>query len=292
MPDHSVISNTNKSILKITNANKLLNNYSFRATVEGISNDVSDEVEVKVYQPVSFDPIGDKEICKDAGINIEIKNLKGTSPYSFEWKENTRSWSNSDLNLSGVDALEGDYSVEISNKMCPPHEEKFRISHFDELTVNDISGSDQVCQNNAEKLTVLVSKDEALVDSYRWFKDEDATVISSTDSYTIAGLDKSEGGLYKVEVSDGCITKVKTKMIHIYDEIKATSTWDGTKKLCSGDEFIVEAMVSGDNPIFTWTVPNGRLVGNVSKLKIDEVTEADSGFINALLAEHVQEQEI
>lgn len=284
LPDHSVISNTNKSILKITNANKLLNNYSFRATVEGISNDVSDEVEVKVYQPVSFDPIGDKEICKDAGINIEIKNLKGTSPYSFEWKENTRSWSNSDLNLSGVDALEGDYSVEISNKMCPPHEEKFRISHFDELTVNDISGSDQVCQNNAEKLTVLVSKDEALVDSYRWFKDEDATVISSTDSYTIAGLDKSEGGLYKVEVSDGCITKVKTKMIHIYDEIKATSTWDGTKKLCSGDEFIVEAMVSGDNPIFTWTVPNGRLVGNVSKLKIDEVTEADSGIYKCVVS--------
>ena len=278
LANHTIVSESNKNTLRISNADISLNTLLFRATVEGLSDDVSDEVRVKVYQPIIFDAIDDFEICKDAAVNIELKNLNGTDPYSFEWKENARIWTNSSLNLSGSDALEGDYSIEVTNGICPSHKEEFKLSHYDELFINDITGSDQLCQNTSENLVVVVSKDDALGVSYQWIKGDDATVLSSTSSYTVAGLDKSKGGLYKVEVSDGCMTKEKTKFISVIDEIVATTSWDAEKNLCVGDEFLLHAHVSGDNPNYIWTAPNGRIIGNVSNLKIDAVTEADSGI--------------
>ncbi|MGZ2371939.1 T9SS type B sorting domain-containing protein [Ancylomarina sp. YFZ004] len=277
LANHTIISEVNKNTLRISNADMTLNTFLFRATVEGLSNDVSDEVSVKVYQPITFDAIDDIEICIDAGVNFDLNNLSGTSPYAFEWKENTRTWTNSSLNLSGPDALDGDYSIEVSNGICPSHKEEFKLSHFDELLINDITGSDQLCQNTSGNLVVVISKDDALVANYQWVKGDDATVLSSTSTYTVAGLDKSSGGLYKVEVSDGCMTKVKTKFISVIDEIVATTSWDSEKNLCVGDEFLLDAQVSGDNPTYIWTAPNGRVIGNVSNLKIDAVTEADSG---------------
>ncbi|RXQ96785.1 T9SS type B sorting domain-containing protein [Ancylomarina salipaludis] len=292
LADQTVIESANQSILRITNAKIDFNRYLFRAVVEGLTDDISKEVSVVVYQPVSFDTISNVEICKDAGVHFELTSLKGTGPYTYEWKENTRTWKTSDLNLDGAAALDGDYSIEVTNGVCPSHKEDFKISHYDELILNDIDGSSPVCQNVAENLVVTVSKDDALGVNYQWFKDEDATVLSSSNTYTVAGLGKSEEGLYKVEVSDGCMTKVKTKLINILDKIVAGTTWEANKKLCAGDEFLLDAQVSGDNPTYTWTVPNGRIVGNVSKLKIDNLTVADAGTYKCVVSSSCSDGDI
>ncbi len=292
LADHSIIPSANKSILRITNANVGLNDNSYRAVVEGLSNDMSREVSVVVYQPVSFHAIDDVEICKDAGVHFELENLAGTDPYSYEWKEGVRTWKTSDLNLDGGDAIDGDYSVEVTNGVCPSHKENFKISHYDELVLNDIEGSNSVCENIAENLVVTVSKDDALGVNYQWFKDEDPTVLSRSNTYTVAGLDKSEDGLYKVEVSDGCMTKAKTKLINLLDKIKVVTTWEAKYEHCVGDEFIIDAQVSGDNPVYTWTVPNGRVVGNVSKLKIDALTIADAGIYKCVVSSSCSDGDI
>jgi len=276
--NHTITSTANKNTLSISDASIALNSFLFRATVEGLTNDVSDEVRVKVYESVSFKAIADVEICKDAGVSFELENLNGTAPYSYEWKENARTWTSSKLNLSGSDATIGTYSIEVSNGICPSFKQEFEISHYKDLVINSISGDDQVCHNNPEDLVVIISKDDALGVNYQWFKDEDATVLSSTSTYTVAGHDKSESGLYKVVVSDGCSTENKTTFVNVFNEIIATTSWDAQKQLCVGDELLLEAKVSGDQPTYTWTAPNGRVVGDVDRLKIDEITEADAGI--------------
>jgi len=271
----------NKCTLTIDDATDAMNSWKFRAKVTAPDN-ISNEVSVKVFTPAAFDNIDPVEICKDAGASFSVTGLTGTAPFTYVWKDkdDTNIGSNSSLNLNAAKATDGAYSVSVTAGVCPAETKIFNITHFDDLSIKGITVIDPICQNRAEDIEVSINLDLAFNStvSYTWSKDGGA-LAGTTDEvkYNIKALDKSESGLYKVDVTDGCGTISATRFVNVLNEITKPSSWNN-QTICLGKELLLEAKVEGDNPTYTWTVPAGSTnPGNVALFKLDAISIANAG---------------
>ncbi|RZT96926.1 gliding motility-associated-like protein [Ancylomarina subtilis] len=287
----SVDGTTDKSTLTVSNATAVMDGWRFRALVTAPDN-YSSEVSVQVDVPASFDPIADKEICIGSGASFSVNGLSGSTPYTYQWIRGADNIGddlgiNSSLNLIATEATNGTYSIGVKAGVCPVEIKNFNISHFDDLVINGITDIDPVCHNVAEDIEVDIALDPVFNSSvtYAWTKDGGALTGTTDEAkYNIKGLDNSETGLYKVEVTDGCGTKSSTRFVNVFDEIVKTETWD-YGPLCVGDALLLEAKVTGDNPTYTWTIPAGSTnPGNVATLKIDGVVLENAGTYTCVVS--------
>ncbi|MGZ2371940.1 T9SS type B sorting domain-containing protein, partial [Ancylomarina sp. YFZ004] len=277
----TVVFNPTSSTLTVTTATSDMNFWKFRTLVKRTDyvDNISNEVEIKVYEKITFDPIDDVEICKTSGTSFNVGSLSGTRPVTYLWKKlspDNNLGSNSSLNFSAGTAAEGDYEVQVTNGVCPVVIEPFVISHYADLALADLVHANELCPLGSIDLNVVITSGPAASAAYTWIKD-DVTIGTPTAFYNKSFVTDNESGLYKVEVKDKCMIQSKSIIIDVLDFIAATNTWDD-EILCVGDDLLLEASVSGDNPTYKWTVPLGVTdPGNVAVLKIYGVTESAEG---------------
>jgi gliding motility-associated-like protein len=273
----------NRSTFTVTNATAAMDGWKFRALVTAPDN-YSSVVNLRVDIPASFDAIADKEICNDAGASFNVTDLSGAIPNIYEWKRGgTPIGTNSSLNLTAAAATDGAYSVGVTAGVCPSVTENFNISHYDVLDLNDLTHTNTLCPTDNIVLDAVLSGGPAVSATYTWTKD-DVDLSEPSSSYNHSNISTAEKGLYKVEVEDFCMSKSKSIYIDVLDPITKIDTWNYVP-LCVGDDLLFEAKVSGDNPTYTWTAPNGRAVGVTSEtLKIDGVTTDDAGTYTCVVS--------
>ncbi len=271
-----------KSTLTVTNATAAMDGWKFRALVT-TPNNYSSVVNLRVDVPADFDAIADEEICIGSGAGFNVTGLSGATPNTYEWKRGGTSigTNSSSLNLIAVDATDGAYSVGVTAGVCPAVTKNFNISHYQDLIINSITDIDPVCHKVAEDIEVDITLDPSFNSSvtYLWTKDGAALTGTADEvKYNIKALDNSESGLYKVEVTDGCGTKSATSFVNVLDEIIKTGAWTN-QTLCVGDDLLLEAKVTGDNPTYDWTkLPAGVPdPGNLALLKVDVLSEFNEG---------------
>ncbi|RXQ96784.1 T9SS type B sorting domain-containing protein [Ancylomarina salipaludis] len=270
------------SVLTVNSATLAMNSWKFRALVkEGIlAPDISDEVEVKVYEPIDFNAIADETLCKNKGVSFTASGLSGTGPFSYEWKRDVTSiGTNSSLSLSGVDATDNTYSLGVSNGVCPATTKTFNISHYADLVIDGITDIDPVCENVAENLSVSITKDPALSDTYIWTKDGGA-LVGTTNTYTIDGSSTSQTGLYKVVVNDGCMTKSISSFVNVLKDVALSTSSPLTSNLCEGENLSLHVTGSGDNLSYNWykTTDPATSLSTSETLDISNVFEVNSGI--------------
>ena len=256
-------------------------NWEFQCVVKGTGpDDTSNTVKINVFQPLNFDDISDETLCVGSGTHFQLNNLSGSEPYSYSWKRNgVEIRTSAQLNLSAADALDDNYSIEVTNNVCPTKTTIFSIDHFTPLTVNAWANDTKACVSGTSvDLSVTASTDSRNSLNYSWTKDELTDILSVSDTYTIPGIDSNESGLYKVELNDRCSSKSISGFVNVYDPIVKVNTWDSERTLCLGEDLILDADVTGDAPTYVWTVPNAaRTEGISSSIKFDALTIDDAG---------------
>ncbi|MCZ4695857.1 hypothetical protein DWB61_14515 [Ancylomarina euxinus] len=273
-----------KSTLTVTNATAAMNGWKFRALVTAPDN-YSSVVNLRVDVPASFDAIADKEICNGAGASFIVKGLSGAKPNVYEWKRGGAPiGTNSSLNLVAAAATDGAYSVGVTAGVCPAVTENFNISHFEVLDLDNLTHTNPLCPTDNIVFDVVLSGGPAVSATYSWTKD-DVDLAESSNSYSKANISTAEKGLYKVEVTDFCMSKSKSIYIDVLDPITKTNTWTN-ETLCVGDDLLLEAKVAGDNPTYDWTVLPAGVgdPGNVALLKVDVVAELNEGTYTCVVS--------
>jgi gliding motility-associated-like protein len=261
-----------------------MKDWEFQCTVSGTgSPDISNVVKVKVYTLVTFVPIDNVILCNGTGAHFETKILAGSAPYNYLWERGvTNLGTNSQLSLSATDATDATYQLSVGNGICPATTDNFNITHYTDLDLNPWTNGNETCVGEipAEELAVtLASSDGGLTQSYSWTKDSDPAVLGTSSTYILPGTSSIESGLYKVVVFDKCSSKSITGFVNVYDPIAKINVWDATKTLCLGADLTLDVKVSGDNPTYAWTYPNGArpAVGNKPSLKFNTLTLTDDG---------------
>lgn len=267
------------SELTITTATNVMNSWEFRAVVKrtNYENNVSNDVSVRVDIPATFDPIASEVLCNGDGASFIVDNLSGSIPNTYQWTEGVRNLgTNSSLNLIAADATDGTYSIGVTAGVCPATVKTFSISHHDDLVLDDLIHATELCPTDDISLNAVLSSGPAIAATYSWTKD-DVDLVEATATYSKSNVTDTESGLYKVTVEDHCMTQSKSINIDILDELVATGVWTN-QSLCVGDELLLEAKVTGDNPTYSWTVPVGVTnPGNVVSIKVDAVTGVNEG---------------
>jgi len=269
------------SKLTITSATAAMNNWTFRARVirDDYSDNLSDGVTVKVYKQVVFDPINDIEICKTAGASFSVDHLIGEGTITYQWTKVsplTDHGTNSSFSLSAGSADEGEYKIEVSNGICPIVTKTFNITHYEDIVLSDLEHDNTLCPAEDLKLTAVVTNDPSLSLDYTWTKGDDA-IGANAPSFEKIGVTSLDAAYYTLKVEDKCMNQSKSINIEVLDVITKSDSWTN-KKLCEGDDLLLEAKVEGDNPVYTWTVPVGVAnPGNVSTLNINRVVVLSAG---------------
>ncbi|MGZ2370276.1 immunoglobulin domain-containing protein [Ancylomarina sp. YFZ004] len=270
-----------RNTLTVNSATLAMNSWTFRARVkEGVlADDVSDLVEVKVFEPTNFTAIADEILCKNEGVSFTVSGESGTGPYTYEWKRDVASIGvNLSLSLNGADATDDTYSIGVSNGVCPVTTKTFDISHYVDLVITGINDIDPVCENVAENLVVSVTKDPALADSYTWTKDGGA-LVGITNTYTIDGSNTSQTGLYEVVVDDGCMTKSISSFVNVLEDIALSTSSPLTTNLCEGEDLSLHVTGSGVDLSYNWykTTAPATSLSSDETLDIPNMLEANGG---------------
>ncbi len=270
------------STLIVPTAAIAMNSWKFQCVVKyGSSEDVtSNEVTLKVFEPIEITPIDNQELCFEESKQITLDVTSGTEPYTYSWtKDATEVSATTIVNIGGAD--NGNYKVIASNGgVCPDKSSEFTVIHHSKLSLDAWENADHVCIGTPETLSVSIDNvDPALTLSYKWYKDGDEIVGETSANYILTAADKSKAGQYKVEVFDGCSTEFVSGYVDVYQSIVPVSIWPAEKTLCLGEELNLEAIVSGDNPTYKWTLPitSTRTTSIGSIFKIDEVALTDAG---------------
>ena len=277
----TVVPNPTSSILTITTATDAMNTWKFRAVVKrtgGYEDNISNEVGVRVDIPASFADIASVQLCNGDGASFAVSGLTGSTPNTYEWTEGARNFgTNSSIDLIAADATNGTYSVGVTAGVCPAIPKSFSISHYPDLALADLVHANELCPTDDIALSIGITTGPAVSASYAWTKDDiDLTV--TTASYSKLNVTDSESGLYKVTVEDQCMIQSKSIQIDVLDIITKVSPEWINKSLCVGDALLFEAIIEGDNPTYTWTVPVGVTnPGNVATFTVDAVTETNEG---------------
>tara|TARA_R110001583_G_scaffold25760_11_gene93164 strand:- start:22564 stop:32487 length:9924 start_codon:yes stop_codon:yes gene_type:complete len=265
--------------LSVIGATAIMDGWKFRAIVSGLTpDDTSEEAEVKVDVPASFNAIADKAICNGNGVGFTVDGLSGSTPFTYDWKRGGVSiGTNSSLNLIAANAIDGGYSVDVTSGVCPEESKTFNISHYADLVLDNLAHTTPLCPTDDIDLTAVLSSGPAISAIYTWTKDG-VDLGEASNNYKDLIITTAEEGLYKVAVEDICMTKSKSIYIDVLDIItKASPDWLN-ETLCVGEDLSLEASVTGDNPTYTWTVPAGVAdPGNVSTLNINGVAEVNEG---------------
>ncbi|MDE5418739.1 gliding motility-associated C-terminal domain-containing protein [Labilibaculum sp. DW002] len=278
VPEIAVVNDAAGSKLTIATTTLAMNTWTFHCIVkDGLSADeTSSVVSLTVVEPVNFDPLVDENLCFGIEKQISLANVSGTGPISFSWSDGVSEVSTTtDLSIGASD--NGNYAVTVSNgSVCPDKTDDLDVLHYSELSLDTWSNTDQACIGDTEVLSVGIANKDALLptETYQWYKD--GAPISTDPTYNIVATDKSQSGLYKVEVWDGCSTETISGYVNVYENIVATTTWDAETTICSGTELRLETEVTGDVSSYTWTKDGGALTANSSYLKAS-VDASDAG---------------
>jgi gliding motility-associated-like protein len=268
--------------LEIDPVTLAMKDWEFKCIVSGTGpSDESNVVKINVFEPITYDEISDEILCNGSGALFSVENLNGSTPYSYTWKRETVTIATgSQLNLDAASATDATYWIEVSNGVCPAIAKDFVISHHPDLDVNAWSNVDETCATGSpvEVLDVTVNNSAGGL-KYTWTKDDDANVLSSTNTYTLPGLSSAETGTYKVKVEDKCTSVTISGFVNVYTPISKVNTWPANlTPLCLGTELVLDVEIDGDHPTYAWTVPNAaRTPGNGSSIKFDDLSMADQG---------------
>lgn len=272
----SAVATASGSELNIPAVTLAMESWSFRCIVRDGSStdDISNTVSMKVFEPVSYDAIVDQNLCFGEGVQVGLNSLQGSSPLSYSWKKNGTEVSTTNLvNILAGD--NGDYEITVGNGVCPDKTDLFTVSHYSELTLASWSNPTHVCIGGTEVLSVgILNSDPALSVTQEWFKDE--VSIGTDPTFSLTATDKNQAGQYKIVVTDGCSTKSETGYLNIYQPILAENSWDTEVTLCVGEELKLETKISGDVTSHVWTKGALPLTANSTYL-IPAVTLGDAG---------------
>ena len=275
------------STLTVTTATDAMNSWKFRAVVKrtgGYEDNISNEVGVRVDIPASFADIASVQLCNGDGASFAVSGLTGSTPNTYEWTEGARNFgTNSSIDLIAGDATNGTYSVGVTAGVCPAIPKSFSISHYPDLALADLVHANELCPTDDIALSIGITTGPAKAATYSWFKDN-LDLGVTTAFYNKEDVSDSESGLYKVTVQDECMLKSKSIQIDVLDIITKVSPDWTNKQLCVGDALLFEAIIEGDNPTYTWTVPAGVTPPvNVATFKVDAVTETNEGVYTCVV---------
>jgi gliding motility-associated-like protein len=269
-------------ILEITNPGLILNTYQFKAVVDDghVSTDSESAwVNAQVFEPMTFDNILDEELCYNVSKQIQIKNIKGTGPYTINWMKGGTTVSTTDV--YDIDpSKDGDYTVNIDNGICPTATDNFNIYHYKELLVEDWANPNKICKEvGVEVFTIgLTQFDPRNPVTYSWTKNGGAEFSTNQNINLDKNTDASSGN-YKVVVSDAasCSTYTRAGAVTVYDPIAKVSDWSAAvMKLCKGDELKLETDVAGDVINYNWTKTIGGVTTNITGGKSFVINKLDT----------------
>ncbi len=273
----TVTTDANGSKLEIATTTLAMNTWTFQCIVkDGVSADeTSSVVSLNVVESVNFDALVDEDLCFGVEKQISLINVTGTGPISYSWSDGVSEVSTTE-NLSIAAADNGNYEITASNgTLCPDKTDDIDVLHYSALSLDAWSNTDQVCIGQTEVLTVgIAAIDLAKTAAYKWFKD--GVLIGTDPSFSLLATAKTQSGLYKVEVWDGCSTETVSGFVNVYENIVATNTWDTETILCLGTELKLETEVTGDVTSYTWTKNGAGFAANSTYLK-SAVDASDAG---------------
>ncbi|WP_209319789.1 immunoglobulin domain-containing protein [Ancylomarina longa] len=278
---------TNGSKLHISNTTLAMGSWTFRCIVsDGSSTDeISNLATLSVFEPVSFDPISNQNLCSGVSKQIELTHLTGTGDLTYSWKQDGTEVSTTNLvNISDLD--NGAYNINVSNGVCPDLSNDFIVSHYSKLSIDTWSNIDKLCIGNTKTLSATVTVDPALeaTTTYEWFKDEVSLGTTMDANYSLVATEKGQSGQYKLVVNDGCSTETVSGYINIYEPIVSNNVWPASDTLCVGEELNLEAKVSGDASSYTWT-HNGTALTATTNYLVSEVTSTDAGVYKCVVTD-------
>ena len=280
--------NTKKNTLTVTTAKDAMNFWKFRAIVKragGYEDNISNEVRVKVDIPANFADILPVQLCNGKGISFNVSALTGSTPNTYDWKRELISiGTKASLNLLPLSATDGTYSVAVTAGVCDAVTKTFTISHYDDLVLDDLIHANRLCPSENINLKAIIKRGPAVSASYSWTKD-DFNLDADEVLYSYPNVSSSESGLYKLKVQDKCMSQTKSIRIDVLDILTKVSVDWIDQSLCVGDNLLLEAEVTGDNPTYTWTVPDGSInPGNQAQLKINGVNRVNEGLYKCVVS--------
>ena len=275
------------STYTIANASQAVEAWGVRCIVKDGSSadDISNEVKVKVYEPVIFTDIDNQALCFDESKQITLDVTAGTTPLTYSWTKDAIEVSTTAIvNIGTGD--NGNYEVTVGNGVCPDVSDDFTVVHHSQLSLKAWTNSSEYCVGSLETLSVSVqSFDPALTLSYKWYKDGGEIPGAINADYTFTPVDKSESGQYKVEVFDGCSTEYISGYVSVYEPVVTANNWADPDAICIGSELNLEVDVTGDVKSYTWT-HNGNSITATTNYLVAAVTDLDAGSYQCIVEDH------
>ncbi len=239
------------NVLTVKDSDPIMNNWKFKLIIDG-GPEESSVVKVKVYEQVAFDDITDVTLCPNTGKNLNVNITDGTGPYTYDWKRGAASLgAASSINLNAAAAIDGAYSVEVSNGVCNPVSDGFTISHHPDLVLTDIAHASPLCLGDDINLSTVLTEGPAPGVTYTWTKDG-TDLLEPSDIYSKLNVTTAESGIYKVVVADMCTSKSSSTPINVVDAISLAAVSPVIQSICEGEPLDLQVEGTGDNLVYTW----------------------------------------
>ncbi|MGZ2372072.1 hypothetical protein ACXR6G_20060, partial [Ancylomarina sp. YFZ004] len=275
------------NVLTIDPSTYSMDGWKFRALING--TEYSNVAQVKVYQKVLFADISDETLCIGAGKSFNVNVTAGTEPLSYEWKrETTGLGTGSSLNLDAA-ALDGTYSISVTNALCPSLTKNFDISRHPDLVLPDLANASPLCIGAEINLSAIPTSGPVLPVTYTWTQDGNS--IGSNETYNKTNVSPLESGIYKVVVKDYCTSKTSSISITVLDAISLVAVSPDTRSLCEGESLDLQVNGSGLNLEYNWSKIDGLggsiTVPNLSSdelLHFDALSSANAGYYRCVLS--------
>ncbi|MRT91842.1 gliding motility-associated C-terminal domain-containing protein [Ancylomarina sp. 16SWW S1-10-2] len=251
------------SVLTIDPSTFAMNGYQFRAFINGV--EYSSVAKVAVYQKVVVSDISDETLCLGTGKNFIVNVTAGTSPYTYEWKKGaTGLGTASNLNLDAASAIDGTYSVSVTNALCPTVTKSFEIKHHPDLVFTDLTHASPLCLGDEISLDATATSSAPDL-TYAWT--QDGTSIGSDPTYGKLPVEIGDRGIYKVIVKDKCTSKTSSVSIDVLDAISLARVSPESQNVCEGEPFDLQVQGTGDALVYNWYKldgPSGTLGASLS----------------------------
>ena len=209
----------NPTISNVTVANAGLYKLQLQlATASCKSNEASQVVDVKSFPSFIVGPNTPLPGCAPTGVTLSVNSVSG---YTYQWLMNSVSISGQTTTSLSV-ALEGDYSVQVSNaSLCPTPTEtaKLTVQLYSQPVAN-FTAPATACTNASVNFTnTTTGGDTRGTLSFAWnFGDAGTAIVASpSHTYTTAGSKSVSQTVGYVGVT-GC-TNVSTKPINIVNGV-------------------------------------------------------------------------
>jgi hypothetical protein len=203
------------------------------------------------------------DITRCVGTNANFTVTAGGSNLTYQWYKGADALSDggnisgsttTSLNISNVQLADaGIYKCYVVGS-CGLVEVDAQLTVNQPITITAQPRDVAVCTGSAANFFVVASGTNP---TYEWFKEGDATILSTTSTYTIAAVAAGDAGQYYCEVTNSCGTVTTTKAtLSVYGNI--TIDTDPTdKSICAGGTVSFTLGITGTPVGYQW-LKNGQ----------------------------------